>query len=175
MKIRFKKLHSNAKLPLHAKAGDAGVDLIATDVSITDNSEITYKTGLAVEIPEGYVGLLFMRSSVYKTDIILRNSVGVIDSGYRGEIMFKFMPTYDFYGYSDIEDLNEEDLKRGTIHIYMTAEDKLRDINSYLQAYKIGDRIGQLVVIPYVTIDSEFVEELTKTERNNRGYGSTGN
>ena len=89
MKINIKKLHPDAVIPRYAKPGDAGMDLTAVDVS-SDYSCLTYKTGLAIEIPEGYVGLLFPRSSVYKTGQQLSNCVGVIDSGYRGEIMMKF-------------------------------------------------------------------------------------
>ena len=51
---------------------------------------MVYKTGLAMEIPEGYVGLIYPRSSISKTKQMLRNHVGVIDSGYRGEVILKF-------------------------------------------------------------------------------------
>jgi len=89
MILKFKKLHEDAIIPSYAKPGDAGLDLTAVTES-WDNDIVTYGTGLAVGIPEGFVGLLCPRSSVYKTDLILANSVGVIDSGYRGEIMFKY-------------------------------------------------------------------------------------
>ena len=89
MILKFKKLHKDAVIPSYAKIGDAGLDLTAVTES-WDNDIVTYGTGLAVGIPEGFVGLLCPRSSVYKTDLILANSVGVIDSGYRGEIMFKY-------------------------------------------------------------------------------------
>jgi dUTP pyrophosphatase len=87
--LKFKKLHENAVLPTYAKPGDAGLDLTATTVEHTD-AFIQYGTGIAVEIPEGHVGLIFPRSSVTKQDLMLKNSVGVIDSGYRGEISFRF-------------------------------------------------------------------------------------
>jgi dUTP pyrophosphatase len=91
MKVKIKKMHANAVIPKYAKPGDAGLDLTATSEEWNDDKSIvTYGTGLAVEIPEGYVGLVFPRSSVSKTTLNLTNSVGVIDSGYRGEIMFKF-------------------------------------------------------------------------------------
>ena len=89
MKVKIKKLHPNAVIPHYAKIGDAGLDLTAIGFETTD-THITYHTGLAIEIPYGYVGLLFPRSSVYKTEQVLSNSVGVIDSGYRGEVMLKF-------------------------------------------------------------------------------------
>ena len=89
MKVKIKKLHEEAVIPKYAKDGDAGMDLTAIDVA-ADEGTITYKTGLAIEIPRWHVGLLFPRSSVYKTGQSLTNCVGVIDSGYRGEIMLKF-------------------------------------------------------------------------------------
>ena len=91
MVIRFKKLHKDAVAPQRAYPTDAGWDLTATSYKVdSDLGIITYFTGLAVAIPEGYVGLLFPRSSIYNLDLALANSVGVIDAGYRGEIMFKF-------------------------------------------------------------------------------------
>ena len=83
MKVKIKRLHEDAVIPKYAKPGDAGVDLTAVDI-IADGGNLTYKTGIAVEIPTGYVGLLFPRSSVYKTGQTLTNCVGVIDSGSTG-------------------------------------------------------------------------------------------
>lgn len=81
MKVKIKKLHENAVIPQYSKIGDAGLDLTAVDEKWNDdNTMVTYDTGLAVEIPEGFVGLLFPRSSVSKTSLNLANSVGVIDS-----------------------------------------------------------------------------------------------
>lgn len=96
MKVKIKKLHPNAVIPKYAKPGDAGLDLTAIGIKEA-NHYITYHTGLAIEIPQGYVGLLFPRSSVYKTYQMLSNCVGVIDSGYRGEIMMKFTRSRDQY------------------------------------------------------------------------------
>ena len=137
MRIKIKKLHADAIIPKYAKDGDAGLDLTAIDVS-ADEGTITYKTGLAIEIPRWHVGLLFPRSSVYKTGQSLTNCVGVIDSGYRGEIMLKFT------------------------------------LSPYQREYQIGDRIGQLIIIPYPMIEFVEVEELTPTDRGKGGYGSTG-
>ena len=137
MKVQIKKLHPDAVIPEYAKPGDAGLDLTAVDV-IADGNTLTYKTGLAVEIPFWHVGLLFPRSSVYKTGQTLTNCVGVIDSGYRGEIMMKFT------------------------------------LSPYAKEYEIGDRIGQLLIIPYPKIEFVEVDTLTPTERGGGGYGSTG-
>jgi len=88
--VRMKKLHPDATIPQYAKDGDAGMDLVATEILSKTRTQITYGTGIAVEIPRGYVGLIFPRSSVRKTGLQLSNSVGVIDSGYRGEIQATF-------------------------------------------------------------------------------------
>ena len=86
MKIKIKKLSENAVIPKYAMHGDAGMDLTVTDIEIVDHYHVKYKFGIAIEIPLGYVGLIFPRSLIYKQGQILANSVGVIDSGYRGEI-----------------------------------------------------------------------------------------
>ena len=88
MKIKFKKLSKLSKIPSFANEDDAGMDLIAITVKQSSNF-YEYGTGLAMEIPKGYVGLLCPRSSISNTDHYLRNSVGVIDSGYRGEIKIR--------------------------------------------------------------------------------------
>lgn len=138
MKIKIKKLHENAILPKYAKPGDAGLDLTAVEAVNDDGLFVTYKTGLAMEIPKGYVGLLFPRSSVYKTNMTLSNSVGVIDSGYRGEIMLKY------------------------------------SFNDSSKVYSVGDRVGQILILPYPEVQFEQSDTLSSTERNVGGYGSTG-
>ena len=149
MKVKIKKLHEGAKVPSYSKEGDAGLDFTAVEISRDNVGNITYHTGLAVEIPQGYVGLLFPRSSISKKQQFLTNCVGVIDSGYRGEIMAKFKPVMGTY--DTILDLFESN------------------------EYEIGDRVVQLLIIPYPQIEFEEVEELSETERNTGGYGSTGN
>lgn len=88
MNLKVKKLSEKAVLPKYAKNGDAGVDLVSTSL-IRTHKYFEYGTGLALEIPRGYVGLIFPRSSISETNHFLRNSVGVIDSGYRGEIKLR--------------------------------------------------------------------------------------
>lgn len=139
MQVKVKKLHPEAIIPKYAKQGDAGLDLTAVSEEWNENnSMVTYSTGLSIEIPEGYVGLLFPRSSVCKTSLNLSNSVGVIDSGYRGEIMLK----------------------------YRYPEEGL--------VYDLGDRVGQLIIMPYPQIELIEAEELSSTERGEGGYGSSG-
>lgn len=99
MELKFKRLAENAVLPIRAYKTDAGLDLTATRITTEINEcgqlILVYHTDLAVEIPEGYVGLLFPRSSIYKKSLVQTNAVGVIDAGYRGEIMAKFRNTTD--------------------------------------------------------------------------------
>ena len=138
MKVKIKKLDERATIPSYAKDGDAGMDLRAIRFQRDSDGNYVYYTGLAFEIPEGYVGLLFPRSSISKTSHFLRNSVGVVDSGYRGEIMFKF-------GYG-----------------------------SNVKTYMVGERVGQLIIMPHPSIEFEEVDSLPKTLRDEGGFGSTG-
>jgi dUTP pyrophosphatase len=90
MKVRIKKLNEIAVIPSYAKSGDAGMDLVATSIILETSTQITYGLGVALQIPEGFVGLIFPRSSIRNTDLTLSNSVGVVDSGYRGELQATF-------------------------------------------------------------------------------------
>jgi len=93
MKVKFKKLNMLAQDPFRANGTDAGFDLIVSSIEHPLGSTSLFVevcTGISVEIPNGYVGLLFPRSSISTTKHFLRNSVGVIDSGYRGEIKLRF-------------------------------------------------------------------------------------
>lgn len=150
MKIRIKKLSKNAVMPTKAHPTDAGFDLVATSWKIDADGNVAYGTGLAFEIPEGYAGLVFPRSSNAKKDLLLSNSVGIIDSHYRGEVTFKFKPNSSFFPKS----------------IENQAKGFCR--------YEVGDRIGQLLVMPIPEAEFEFAEELTETDRGEGGYGSTG-
>jgi dUTP pyrophosphatase len=104
MILKVKKLHKDAVIPSAARPGDVGLDLTATRIGAYDNitQVYTYHTGIAVEIPEGYVGLIMPRSSIANQELSLANSVGVIDQGYRGELIVKFRCTSDtplrYYG-----------------------------------------------------------------------------
>lgn len=93
LQIKLKKLHENARLPERAYQDAIGFDLTAISKSVVEHSEygyIEYGTGWAVEIPSGYAGKLYPRSSISKTGMILANHVGLIDPDYRGEILFRF-------------------------------------------------------------------------------------
>jgi dUTP pyrophosphatase len=93
MQVKIKRLKPNAVIPTYAKDGDAGMDLTITSIISETTTDVTYGFGIALEIPFGFVGLVFPRSSVRKYDLALTNSVGVIDSGYRGELQATFKKT----------------------------------------------------------------------------------
>lgn len=163
LKVKTKIIDTNITTPQlsYAKAGDAGIDLVATSKTYDDDENIVYGTNRAFEIPNGYVGLLFPRSSNSKQDLLLSNSVGVLDSGYRGEVMFKFKPSQDVSG-SKVK-LDNSDCK-----VYSAT------FGNALNLYNVGDRVGQLIIMPYPHIDFEEVEHLSDSERGSGGYGSTG-
>jgi dUTP pyrophosphatase len=93
MQVKIKLLTENSVKPTYAKDSDAGLDLVATSVISQTPTQITYGLGIALEIPKGFVGLVFPRSSIRNYDLALTNSVGVIDSGYRGELQATFHKT----------------------------------------------------------------------------------
>lgn len=94
MIVKIKKLNEKAVVPTRATIGSAGLDLTACVIGIEHAEDgvatVVYDSCLAIEIPEGFVGLLFPRSSISKKSLTLTNCVGVIDSDYRGSIMAKF-------------------------------------------------------------------------------------
>jgi dUTP pyrophosphatase len=148
MKVRIAKLDEMAQVPAYANETDAGMDLVAISRNHTKDY-IEYGTGLSIEIPEGYVGLLFPRSSISKTELSLANSVGVIDSGYRGEIKLRFKR-------------NEHQ-----------AGERI-DVINHSAEYEVSDKVAQLIIIPYPKVVFEVVDSLTETARGAGGFGSTG-
>jgi len=136
IRVKIKKLKENAVIPDYTHEGDAGMDVVAINKRVTDKF-IEYGTGLSFEVPPGYVMLVFPRSSVSKKDLVLANSVGVLDSGYRGELLIRFQSV---------------------------GEDH----------YEIGDRVAQIMILPYPKIEFEEVESLEDSERGIGGWGSSG-
>jgi dUTP pyrophosphatase len=153
MDVKIKKLSEKAVIPKYAKEGDAGLDLVATSYNF-QNGRHVYGTGLAIEIPKGYVGLIFPRSSICKYDLRLTNCVGVIDSGYRGEIKFQFE-------------------NRG-MDVSIDASGALCPGENNYNIYKVNERVGQIIIIPYPQIELIEVNELSNTQRGTGGYGSSG-
>ena len=165
MKVKIKKLHPDAVIPAYAKAGDAGMDLTAVSISYDKYGNICYGTGLAFEIPEGYVGLVFPRSSVYKTNLNLSNSVGVIDSGYRGEVSLKFNILHNASPW--LKFLWQQRFKKSRV---LNVPVKTLAFGTY----NVGDRVGQIIIMPYPQIEFEEALTLSDTERGSNGYGSSG-
>ena len=134
--LKVKKIHPDAIIPSYARPGDAGMDVVAISREITDKF-VEYKTGLSLEVPAGHVCLIFPRSSVSKKDLMLCNSVGVLDSGYRGELLLRFQR----FG---------EDI------------------------YEVGEKVGQIMIVPYPSVKIHVVDELSDSARGEGGFGSTG-
>ena len=91
--VKVKKLSDNAVIPSYSKVGDAGMDLTITREIENTTFDVSYGFGISIEIPKNFVGLVFPRSSVRNQDLMLSNCVGVIDSGYRGELQATFKKT----------------------------------------------------------------------------------
>ena len=183
IEIKIKKLSENAVIPKYAIDGDVGMDLTAIDVEYDEEKDMyIYHTGISIESPKHYGVLIFPRSSNRDTDAYICNHVPVIDTAvYRGEIMicFKNRDSLDQIAlkeemdelltsltvYRDPSDAVEEAYK---------AYDKAKEDPMKYAPYKVGDRICQMVVIPYPNVLFKETDELSKTERGEKGFGSTG-
>ena len=143
MKVNVKKLNENAILPTYGTEHSAGADLYnlpGNDITVEPHETVMVHTGLAIEIPEGYCGLIFARSGLAtKRGLAPANKVGVVDSDYRGEWM-------------------------GALHNHT---DKAATVEG-------GERVAQMVIVPYLKAQFELSDELSDTERGAGGFGSTG-
>jgi len=137
MIVKIKKEHEDFVMPLYAKEGDAGMDLTAVSME-TSGKFIEYNLGFSLELPKNYVALIFPRSSISNKVMYLTNSVGIIDSGFRGNITVRF-----------------------------------RRNMPGVELYDIGDKVAQMIIIPYPNIELELVDKLSTTERGKGGYGHT--
>lgn len=136
--VKVKRINPLAVIPQYAKPGDAGMDLVAISATYDKSSNfVEFDTGLAFEIPEGYVGLVFPRSSISNYSMRLANSVGVIDSGYRGSVRLRFRLEGD-------------------------------------KPYQVGDKIGQIMIMPFPEVKLVEVSELSESQRLQSGFGSSG-
>lgn len=156
LNVKIKKIIPSAVIPIYAHDGDGCMDLTATSVSFT-KEYVQYGTGLCMEIPYNYVGLIFPRSSISKYSLTLANSVGVIDHQYRGEIMVRFK-------------LNLFDINTYEKSILLPNKQQEKKIN----LYNVGDRIAQIMIIQRPIINFQEVEEVDSTERGEGGFGSSG-
>ncbi len=143
MNIKVKKLKPGATVPTMGSKFAAGADLYSAedaDVVIEPGETKFIGTGLAMEIPEGYVGLVYARSGLAcKRGLAPANKVGVVDSDYRGEIKVA-----------------------------------LHNHGKEAQIVEKGERIAQMVIAPYLSVNYEEADELSETERGEGGFGSTG-
>ncbi|TXT66070.1 MAG: Deoxyuridine 5'-triphosphate nucleotidohydrolase [Promethearchaeota archaeon] len=166
--LKVKKLDKDAKLPFKKFQTDTGYDLVAvSDPEFIEDKDtkttfIEYKTGIAIEIPEGYWAAIFPRSSVSKKTLVLANSVGVIDEQYRGEVRLRF---------KFVHNTNYTPSRIGSVH----NRDTIYTSDDNGELYNKGDKIGQLVFFKRYDFDIEEVEELNNTQRGEGGFGSTGN
>lgn len=141
MKIIFKKRNAEVKTPRYAKAGDAGMDLTAVERERSGNwffPLYTYNTGIALQLPDTHYMMLVPRSSLAKKLMWLANHVGIIDSGYRGELLFKFRSIFG------------------------------------IAPYKVGERIGQMVLAKKIKMELDEKLEISKSDRGEGGFGHTG-
>ena len=144
--VFYKKLYPDSKEPYKATAFSNGYDLYVHRVEVLEENPavLKYYTGLAFQIPVGCVGLLFPRSSVCKYPLSMANSVAVIDSDYRGEVMAMFR-----------------------VHKHELG-------NFYNKQYNVGERFVQLVIVQQPNILMVHSDMLTETVRGTGGVGSTG-
>lgn len=154
--VGIKRMHTNAVIPGYAKPGDAGMDLTVVSISYDVYGNLWCHFGIALEIPRGYAGLIFPRSSVSARPLDMSNCVGVIDSGYRGEVSVKFKPTLIFGS-------------RLLGHLWTLLRGR-----EPRGVYQVGERAAQLVIVPCPQVTLTEKMELSSTERGEGGYGSTG-
>lgn len=152
IRIKVVKLNPDAVVPSLAKKGDAGLDLVATSCKVGEEGYLEYGTGLSMEIPEGYRGVIVPRSSISKKDLAIANSPGTIDSGYRGEVKVRFKPVSRF-----------------------KKEGNESELSSEPNVYLVGDRIAQFYLEKNIEIEFDEVSQLNDTERGSGGFGSSGN
>ena len=168
MEVKIKKLVPNAVIPAYATDDSAGMDLTVTSWEFDEYGNKVYHTGLAFEIPKGYAGFVFPRSSTAKKNLWLTNSVGIIDADYRGEVTFKFKTSIRVASsfWTRIKIFFKKTLKQKDVFNVTNIWDN--------DDYQVGEKCGQIVIMPFPKIEFKEVAELSNTERGAGGYGSTG-
>ena len=165
--LNIKLLSDNATTPTRAYGVSAGLDIYAAETVVIEPQEkILLATDIAVDIPEGYVGLLTSRSGVSsKTHLVVET--GKIDAGYNGHVKVNIKNDYDDDGGDTIflRDIQDEKIFEEKRNIYKRFSYKI----------KKGDKIAQLVITPIVTPEVNVVEEFeSESERGTNGFGSSG-
>ena len=163
MQVKFKKLNKKAVIPTKAHPTDAGFDMVAVTKTVTDKY-IEYGTGIATEIPTGFVGLGFANSRVSKYDLDLANCVAIIDAPYRGEIRFRYKHTA--HPQTAI-------LAHKTKYFDLVKDVEPVPIPFHPKEFNAGDVVGQLIIMPIPDIEFVEVDELDETDRGEGGFGST--
>ena len=151
LEVKIKKLHKDAVIPKYETVGSVGMDLTAVSKRY-EGENVVYGTGIAVQIPSGYYADLRPRSSISKYDLVLANSIGTIDSDYTGELIFKFKKVHN---------------------LFPCVDGDARFSSEKPKQYEIGNRIGQIVILPYPKVSFIEVDDLSETERGTGGFGST--
>ena len=164
IEIEYKKLDKNAAAPIRIHEFDAGYDLTALWKKDTDKYT-EYGTGIGFQIPMGYVGLLFPRSSITNMDLMMKNAVGVIDSGYIGEVKFRFIKAHH-----DMILDNEFSQMYGTGANWIGNQ----ELNRAPRYYDINNRVGQIIFFKLPDVTLKETDILTPTERGTKGYGDSG-
>jgi len=179
--LKYKKLSDKVITPTRAHRDDAGLDLYASSMKIDwHKSQVNYGTGIAILIERGFLGKIYMRSSVKNKNQFLSNAVGIIDAGYTGEITFVYnIPGNNFYSLAKFTKQILFHLKRllnfdrnnhfeRLLNRFIKFEqEKMQNI------YKVGDKIGQLVIERCYYPELIEVDEMPETERGANGYGSS--
>lgn len=160
LKVRFKKLHKNAKIPQRADELCGGWDVTCTEINQISSDVVVCKLGFALEIPAGYKLTLVPRSSFTMYKWILQNSPGLGDASYRGEYQYRFRAIPDKL--SEFPESNQNPWDRYIGLCYPEFP------------YKEGERIGQIYLEEVIPIEFEEVEELSETDRGDGGFGSSG-
>jgi dUTP pyrophosphatase len=181
--IKIKKLDDRAIIPSYAHDGDVGMDITAISLEYDKELDMyVYHTGLSIETDKHYGVFLFARSSNRKTDAYLCNLVGIADTAiYRGEIIFCFKNRDSLLTIATRVkmDVFMRLMKtQSIVDAIKKAEDAFNEVMDNpmkFAPYQVGDRIGQMVVLPYPDVNIREVNELSQTERGSNGFGSTGN
>lgn len=153
--VKFKAVHPDAVPPMYSTDGAAGLDLTVVDIDYDKEKKVyIYHTGWACEIPEGFVGLLTMRSGVYKKTVRQADGVGIIDADYRGEILAIF-----------------EENAIGALHEQKGLFRRFKGTRQ--EGYTFADRVVQLVIVPAPRVSALFTDKLSETSRGDGGFGHT--
>lgn len=175
MKVNIKRLHKDAVIPKYAMPFDAGMDITAISKQFDYESGcIIYGTGIAVEIPEGHVGLLFPRSSIYKRYMEMTNCVGVIDAGYRGEVKVIMRNSTRITRPKRLWDRIRAIFCKRVFKLTNHGTKSVIVDSVGTDDYKVGERIAQLIIMPFPKVEFNEVDSLSESDRGEGGHGSTG-